>query len=66
MQDIIIYNANVVTPDRVIPQGAVVLRDHMIEEVTDSRQVEDRYPHAQRVDAAGRLSAARLHRHPFG
>ena len=53
MQDIIIYNANVVTPDRVIPQGAVVLRDHMIEEVTDSRQVEDRYPHAQRVDAAG-------------
>lgn len=53
MQDIIIYNANVVTPDRVLPQGAVVLRDHMIEEVTDSRQVEARYPHAQRVDAAG-------------
>lgn len=55
---LLIHNATICTfgeASQVIPAGAVLIRDDVIEAVGTSSDLLARYPKAQRLDAAGRL-----------
>lgn len=49
----IIHNGEVVLPDKVLSQGAVVLEGNLIREICPKGQWEDRYPGVRTLDVQG-------------
>ena len=49
----IIHNGEVVLPDKVLSQGAVVLEGNLIREICPKGQWEDRYPGVKTLDVQG-------------
>jgi putative selenium metabolism protein SsnA len=56
VQDLLITHANLITwedPNRILEGHALLLRDGLIQELAPTKELEERFPAAERLDAGG-------------